>query len=82
MPAHLALGAKPRKWSWVFTCPIMLVGLWYSRTMPAKENQSSNIKLIGMLGYFKGEVHGFLQNFMICRARGAESNGEGPRFVR
>ena len=24
----------------------------------------------------------FLQNFMICRVQGAESNGEGLRFVR
>ena len=24
----------------------------------------------------------FLQNFMVYRARGTESNGEGPRFVR
>ena len=33
--------------------------------------------------YRKGEGSSqFLQNFMVCRVRGAESNGEGPRFVR
>ena len=32
--------------------------------------------------FFKGEVHNILQNFMVCRVRGAESNGEGPRFVQ
>ena len=32
--------------------------------------------------FFKGEVHDILQNLMVCRVRGAESNGKGPRFVR
>ena len=31
---------------------------------------------------FKGEVHDFLQNFMVYRVRGAGSNGRDPRFVR
>ena len=50
-----------------------------------------------MVWWVKGEVHDFyktpwfgglkgkfmiFQNSMVCRVRGAESNGEGPRFVR
>ena len=34
---------------------------------------------------FTGSSRGssrFLQNVMVCRVRGAESNSEGPRFVR
>ena len=41
-----------------------------------------SLSLSFFLCFFKGEVHNILQNFMVCRDRGAESNGEGPRFVR